>query len=618
MAYVTAEGKVFDEYEVATFFVDEHTAKPAIPVICIAELQQKLLVAVPHQVWHRTPSKRVLPSAFFSKPTVVEVKVCKVTARTTQLEDYIKVWIGFLHDDHREGLHYAENSEFDYFFGPSPSEEVGPVIPMAQALVEVAQEHFAFFSATEQGTDKEEKDEVELAADVGSQDHGDRLTKLEHTMEKLAAAIEMMASPRRPSALKKGQTDPAMRVEFADVAAGAMSSSSTTRRPTSKAKAMSGQKGLETMYPHLDAGVVQAALQANVPVTQLEQMEKMMASNVKAKKVKDMNPQVALDPLSEADPLDEDEGPEEEQEGAGSQDGLDPVSRSLVKLTGIMELLASDKKKGPGSKLDQALDAVGSSGADGMQLGSGKKSASARRLLRTTFAENPSEISQVVERLMFEDLQSQTLGPGLQMTGLNARAWVEFRSKIGAFRSTAHSAWSMAGVLDSLIAGNIARARCIAGLHLLQIDQASIDHGNWSFASELSLEQLPPFAALSQHLPPSVQLGEQPFSRLLDSRWSDIMIGFLKDQDDFITRRKTIGKPSKVKDETDGATEEPWRRRKPKAKAKAAGAAGESTAWWMAVRHQTADLCMVQMMLTVPHGLIPLEQRHRLKGLDLS
>ena len=93
LAHVTAEGKVFDEYEVATFFVDEHTGEPAIPVICIAELQQKLLVAVPHQVWHRTPSKRVLPSGFFSKPTVVEVKVCKVTARTTQLEDYIKVWI---------------------------------------------------------------------------------------------------------------------------------------------------------------------------------------------------------------------------------------------------------------------------------------------------------------------------------------------------------------------------------------------------------------------------------------------------------------------------------------------------------------------------------------------
>ena len=234
------------------------------------------------------------------------------------------------------------------------------MIPMAQALVEVAQEHFAFFSATEQGTDKEEKDEVELAADVGSQDHGDRLTKLEHTMEKLAAAIEMLASPRRPSALRKGQTDPSMRVEFADGVAGAMSSSSTMKRPTSKAKATSSQKGLETMYPHLDAGVVQAALQANVPVTQLEQMEKMMASNVKAKKVKDMNPQVTLDPLSEADPLDEDDGPEEEQEGVGSQDGLDPVSRSLVKLTGIMELLASDKKKGPGSKLDQALDAVGS------------------------------------------------------------------------------------------------------------------------------------------------------------------------------------------------------------------------------------------------------------------
>lgn len=575
LAFVTAEDKVFDEYEVATFFVDEHTGKPAIPVICIAELQGKILVAVPHQVWHRSLSKRVLPNGFFSKPTVVEVKVCKVTARNVQLDEYIKVWIGYLHEDHREGLHYIEESEFEYFFGPSPSDEIGPVVPMAQALVDVAQEHFAFFSATE---NQPEDDDVELKADAGLPDHGDRLTRLENTMEKLAAAVEMMAGTQRPSALKKTPVDPSLRVEFASSSAQGSQPSESFRRPTAKVKPAANQRGIETMYPHLDPGVVQAALQANVPAIQLEQMEKMMASNTKAKKVKDMNPQLGPDPLSEADPLDEEEAVQVEQGDVGLEDHLDPVSRSLVKLTGIMELLAAEKKKGPGSKLDQALDAVGSTGGDGLQLGSGKKSASARRLLRTTFAESPTEISSVVEKLMFEDLQSQTLGPGLQPTGLNARAWVEFRSKIGAFRSTAHSAWSMAGVLDSLIAGNVARARCIAGLHLLQIDQASIDHGNWSFASELSLEQLPPFAALSQHQPPSVIHGEQPFSRLLDSRWSEIMIGFLKDQDDFITRRKTIGKPTKVKDDADQSAEESWRRKKPKAKAKAAGAAAEATA----------------------------------------
>ncbi len=467
----------------------------------------------------------------------------------------------------------TEESEFDYFFGPSPSEDVGPVLPMAQALVEVSQEHFAFFSATEHPEEDPHaaKSPLEEAA-VGSLDHGDRLSKLEST------SIEMLSGSKRASALKRTPTSPTMRVEFAEPAFVGKAASSSFRKPTPKPKPAADQEGMHTMYPHLDPGVVNAALQANVPAEQLEQMEKMMASNVKARKVKDMNPKLAVDPLSEMDhgaSLDVEEG---EEEDVGLDDGLDPVARSLVKLTGIVELLVEEKKKGSGSRLDQALDAVGSTTGDNLQLGSGKKSASARRLLRTTFAENPAEISQVVERLMYEDLQSQTLGPGLQPTGLNARAWVQFRSKIGAYRSTAHSAWSMAGVLDNLIAGNVAKARCIAGLHLLQIDQASIDHGNWSFAAELSLEQLPPFAALGQHVAPSIQHGEQPFSRLLDSRWSEVMLGFLKDQDDFITRRKAIAKVPKLKDETDPTAEDLWKKKKAKAKAKAAGAAPDQTA----------------------------------------
>ena len=577
LAFVTAEDKVFVEYEVATYFVDERTGKPAIPVICISELQGRLLVAVPQDVWHRTPGRRVLPSGFISKPTPVEVKVCKLTDRSVELDAYVKVWMGFLQEQLRDELHYTEESEFDYFFGPSPSEEVGPVLPVAQALVDVAQEHFAFFSATEHSAGDQagalQPGEVQGA---GSQDHGDRLTKLEITMEKLATSVEMMIEKKRPPAIRT-PGDANRRVQFFDMSSPEGASGSSFRTPTAKSKGSSQARGQHTMYPHLDPGVVQAALQANVPAEHLEQMEKMMATNVKGKKVKDLNSSLAMDPLSEMDH--EEEGEQElEVEELGLQEALDPVSRSLVKLTGIVELLAEEKKRGSGSKLDQALDAVGGATTEGIHLGSGKKSASARRLLRTTFVENPIEIAQVVEKLMYEDLQSQTLGPGLQPTGLNARAWVEFRSKIGAFRSTAHSAWATAGILDSLIAGNVGRARCMAALHLLQIDQASIDHGNWSFASELSLEPLPPFAALGQHVPPSIQFGEQPFSKLLDSRWSEVMLGFLKDQDDFIARRKAIAKPGKLKDDQDTGADDYWKKKKAKAKAKAAAAAQESSA----------------------------------------
>ena len=53
------------------------------------------------------------------------------------------------------------------------------------------------------------------------------------------------------------------------------------------------------MFPKLDAGVVAAALQAGIPMTHLESMQSLMAQHTKATKVKDMNPKVAPDPLSE-------------------------------------------------------------------------------------------------------------------------------------------------------------------------------------------------------------------------------------------------------------------------------------------------------------------------------
>lgn len=63
-----------------------------------------------------------------------------------------------------------------------------------------------------------------------------------------------------------------------------------------------------------------------------------------------------------------------------------------------------------------------------------------------------------------------------------------------------------------------------------------------------------------------------PYSRLLDPRWAEISLGFLKDQDDYLVRRKNVGKFNAVKKETDGAEEpDPKRRPKPKPKAKGGG-----------------------------------------------
>ena len=309
-------------------------------------------------------------------------------------------------------------------------------------------------------------------------------------------------------------------------------------------------------------------------------MQKLLTRNTKAAKVKDMNRVHFMHPLSEDE---EDEASEGAEESGSPVDG-DPMSLSLSKLTAIVEMLAEErKKKASQTKIEQALDTASHTG-ESSTLGGGKKNAAARRALRSTFHQDPLEIANLIEKMMWEDLHSQTLGPGQTAHNMNARSWVEFRSKIGNFKTSAHCAWSAAGILDAIIAGDVARARARAALLLLMLDQCSIDHGSWVLASELPLEGTPPFASLASHRLPVVTDGELPYSKLLDPRWAEISLSHLRDQDEYLNRRRNVGKVFSATSSRSTAEEgltsdaEPKRRAKQKAKAKAGPAAQHSTA----------------------------------------
>lgn len=99
-----------------------------------------------------------------------------------------------------------------------------------------------------------------------------------------------------------------------------------------------------------------------------------------------------------------------------------------------------------------------------------------------------------------------------------------------------------------------------------------MDRGSWGLSSDLSLEALPPFSSLSQHQAPNVENGDLPFSRLLDPRWAELALSHLKDQEDYVSRRRNLGKKSQVDQEDSGAAS-PKKAPKYKAKAKAAAAA---------------------------------------------
>jgi hypothetical protein len=55
---------------------------------------------------------------------------------------------------------------------------------------------------------------------------------------------------------------------------------------------------------------------------------------------------------------------------------------------------------------------------------------------------------------------------------------------------------------------------------------------------------------------------------LLDPRWGEIALAHLKEQDEFLTKRRGLGKPVK-KDDAEDEKGSPRRKPKPKSKAKA-------------------------------------------------
>ena len=107
-------------------------------------------------------------------------------------------------------------------------------------------------------------------------------------------------------------------------------------------------------------------------------------------------------------------------------------------------------------------------------------------------------------------------------------------------------------MIDCLISGKVAEARARADLLLLQLDQVAADRGSWQLASLLSLEAMPPFATLAGHHPPDTAMGEQPFSKLLDHRWSEVALAQLKETDEYLEKRKKLQRGGKKDDQVSG------------------------------------------------------------------
>ena len=417
----------------------------------------------------------------------------------------------------------------------------------SQALTDLCQEHFAFQTAVEDGGPP-------VADGAGSQVLASRVSSLEGQVAQIASGVQELLGAVKANgqgARQKPTTTATTRVRFSPEAHTIPSGSA---RPH------------QNPYPSLDPGVVAAALQAGVGEEALSEMQNLVGKAGKISKMREapLRPSALHNPLSETeDDLADESGL------AADPVAADPMTQAVTRLTEIVSVLAQSKKPASANRVEAALDGVHQTSEPG-SYGSGKRAAAARRALRAALVEHPTDLSAVIERLMWEDLSSQTLTPGSLPASLSARAWIEHRSKIGSFRSVAHAAWGVSGALDALFRNDVPQARARLCLLLLQLDQCAVDRGGWQLAAELSLEAPPPFSVLAQHQPPNPADGDLPFSKLLDARWAEIALAHLRDTEDYMTKRKGLNKGQPQKEDSS-----PEAKRRPKARPKPK--AGEST-----------------------------------------
>ena len=509
----------------------------------MGQVEDRFLVCLPSTVWHKKTANRKLPAGTLVKATPVSVAACNEADRTlVDEETSFKVWLGYLDAD------LVDVTELGDLTTECSEDFQDGRLPFAEALGQLCQDHFAFFSFGE------ETQEPGGGGASGSGDMSGRMAAVENALISITQSIAELSKKMEP------------RVTFA---ADSTPLAASAKAVPAAAKGVGG-----ALFPGLDPGVVQAAMNAGISKESLEEMQKLLQLNPKrTRALRQERKTVLSNPLSESE--EEAEEPKEGGMPAGSADH--PMSTAISQLTKIVTHLSQDRGKKPRSKLDAALDGALGTNADSSSGMGSKKSAVARRALRASLTEAPEEIFALIERLMAEDVLSTTMPHGMAAPTFSARSWVEHRSRIGAYKTMAHAAWGTSGILDSLRSGNISGARAKCCLLLLQLDQASIDRGQWHLASELSLEMGPPFSTLNQHQVPSVQDGESPFSRLLDPRWAELALGHLKDTEEYVQKRTQLGK--KLTTTTTSNPEDdplPVPRRRPKAKAKAKALATES------------------------------------------
>ena len=525
----------------------------------IALVQDQLLVAVPHGVWHKKVKNRLLDSKALSKPALVAVAACEDDSREDIFEacPELRVWVGFLSSEVVEQADYSASSDVEphVVFG---SPEHPTVLPLANALVEVAQEHFGFLTAESGGGERGEIPDAEQ-----------RLSTLETTIGRLEKGLQELLAGQKADNPRR----PALRNPAAGLAA---SSKKNAQLPAEGKQAADGLVHI----PGLDPSVVQSALSSGVPLHHLQEMGKLLGEKPKNMADLPRGAEKTTGPLSES----EEDELEEAEVGGGDVGGSGSnatLNRAVVQLTKIASMLSKGKDKK--NDLESLLEGSGSAGSSGDgTLPSSRRNAAALKALQKALTENPRFVFESIEANMQSDFLCRPVAPGEPLAaGVTARGWLCSRSRVQNYTNHVRWTWAVAGIWDSLMRNCPLEARARCAVLVGAADQASIDAGSWLLSQVALLETAPPYQAFSQHAAPTNQ--DLQHTALLDSRWIDIYLAHLKEVDSYQEAKKKLGKIGKTPKEEE-VPKVPKPKPAPKVKAAAkqraagAGSASEEAA----------------------------------------
>lgn len=148
---VEETGSARVHYDLVHLRFEQEGATVSVNLIAIGRISNCLIVVFVKEVWSRQVAERLLPRAALQKPILIEVAVALQSSPEEAVgEETSKLWLGLLDRRLEKDLVPGRDLDAlaDVWFDDIQDGELR--MPMAEALVEAAENHFAFQSAAEE------------------------------------------------------------------------------------------------------------------------------------------------------------------------------------------------------------------------------------------------------------------------------------------------------------------------------------------------------------------------------------------------------------------------------------------------------------------------------------